>query len=100
MKGPPPKYPVDSHGNKICSICLKKKTVDAFPRARKNGIRGECCGGLGGRYGVVWDHNHGTGKFRGWLCDRCNRVLGLCGDNPVTLKLLAMYLEVHGYAST
>lgn len=41
---------------------------------------------------TVYDHNHKTGEFRGWLCNRCNRVLGLCADNPSLLAGLASYL--------
>lgn len=52
----------------------------------------EVCGTVG-RRGVVWDHNHETGQFRGWLCDRCNRVLGLAGDSIATLLALALYVE-------
>ncbi len=55
----------------------------------------ECCGNHGAeKRGIVFDHDHSTGLFRGWLCNRCNRVLGMCGDNPVLLRLLANYLEV------
>ncbi len=42
---------------------------------------------------IVWDHCHASGKFRGWICDRCNRVLGLVYDNQATLKKLARYLD-------
>lgn len=42
---------------------------------------------------VVWDHDHATGKFRGWLCDHCNKVLGLMKENPRLLRALADYLE-------
>lgn len=46
------------------------------------------------RVGVIrWDHCHQSGKFRGWLCARCNNTLGHCQDNPEILKALILYLE-------
>lgn len=48
-----------------------------------------------GYAGICFDHDHATGKPRGWLCDRCNKVLGLVKDDPALLRSLAGYLEVH-----
>jgi hypothetical protein len=48
---------------------------------------------------TVFDHDHRTGKFRGWLCSDCNKILGLAHDNPMVLRKLAIYLEVYGDAS-
>jgi hypothetical protein len=42
---------------------------------------------------IVFDHCHATGKFRGWICDRCNKVLGLVYDDVKLLKAMAKYLE-------
>jgi Recombination endonuclease VII len=39
------------------------------------------------------DHDHETGKFRGWLCDGCNRGLGLLQDSPILLRQAADYIE-------
>lgn len=39
------------------------------------------------------DHNHITGKNRGYLCGSCNRGIGLLGDDPTTIKRAAKYLE-------
>ena len=41
---------------------------------------------------TVWDHDHATGRFRGWLCDRCNRVLGSVKDSPALLIQMVAYL--------
>jgi hypothetical protein len=41
------------------------------------------------------DHDHKTGKVRGLLCDKCNKAVGLLGDNPKTLCRLVDYLESH-----
>ena len=41
----------------------------------------------------VCEHNHKTGKFRGWICDYCNTVIGRAGENPATLRRLADYIE-------
>jgi Recombination endonuclease VII len=45
---------------------------------------------------TVFDHCHLTGIFRGWICDRCNKVLGLVYDDPKLLKKMARYLEKGG----
>lgn len=75
----------------------KQPTIEALAgRPRPDAC--EVCGGTNyagnGRLGVktVFDHDHQTGKFRGWLCDACNTALGLLKDNPDTLRKLADYL--------
>lgn len=40
------------------------------------------------------DHCHLTGRFRGWLCDRCNRGLGYFRDNPTLLEKSIEYLKI------
>jgi hypothetical protein len=44
--------------------------------------------------GIVFDHCHASGRFRGWLCDRCNKTLGLVKDDVGLLMKLANYLEI------
>lgn len=53
----------------------------------------ELCGRSGGAKALHLDHDHATGKFRGWLCVRCNMALGLLRDSPQLLRDLADYLE-------
>jgi Recombination endonuclease VII len=70
-------------------------------RAGREPVRCEACGGDFNRQDHqirmtgkgVFDHDHGTGQFRGWLCGSCNASLGLAGDNPAILRALADYLE-------
>lgn len=40
-----------------------------------------------------WDHDHVTGKFRGWLCGHCNKALGLVQDSSSRLESLIQYLH-------
>ncbi len=42
---------------------------------------------------TVFDHCHTKGHFRGWICDRCNKTLGLVYDDIDLLKKLISYLE-------
>lgn len=46
-----------------------------------------------GRRGWTLDHNHKTKKFRGILCDRCNKLLGFAGDSSAVLNQAILYLE-------
>tara|TARA_B100000780_G_C20762006_1_gene302667 strand:- start:30 stop:473 length:444 start_codon:yes stop_codon:yes gene_type:complete len=39
------------------------------------------------------DHDHKTGKVRGWVCTYCNNMLARSRDNPETLINGAKYLK-------
>ena len=39
------------------------------------------------------DHDHKTNNVRGLLCGNCNRLLGLCDENPVILLKAIHYLK-------
>lgn len=49
-------------------------------------------GGKAGAYFVV-DHNHETGAVRGLLCNRCNRAIGMFGEDPSVLDSAIAYLR-------
>ena len=42
---------------------------------------------------TVMDHDHCTGKFRGWICASCNRGLGLLGDTESRIADTLRYLR-------
>ena len=67
-----------------CILC--ERTGDELMNTGAfNGNRGPWC----------LDHNHQTGKFRGWICQHCNNGLGGFRDNINTLKNAIKYLECH-----
>ena len=39
------------------------------------------------------DHCHITGKFRGWLCGKCNMGIGALGDSIQGLQRAIEYLK-------
>lgn len=43
---------------------------------------------------VSIDHDHTTGKFRGLLCNSCNKGLGLFKDNLSLLEAAVRYLKL------
>ena len=45
--------------------------------------------------GIFFDHDHRTGKARGWLCGRCNKVLGLVKDDQALLTAMISYLRMY-----
>ena len=42
---------------------------------------------------LVFDHDHETLAHRGWLCDNCNRSIGMLGDTIESLERAIRYLK-------
>ncbi len=55
-----------------CAICRKPET-----RGRRLSL----------------DHDHETGELRGFLCSRCNLLIGNAKDDPVVLERAAVYVR-------
>lgn len=64
-----------------CALCLSKTPQSGNRKYSKRA-----------REAFDVDHCHKTGRVRGLLCTRCNRLVGLAGDNPQTALRLAAYL--------
>ena len=52
----------------------------------------ECCGMSPKKKSLALDHDHKTGKFRGWLCSECNFGIGKLGDSLDGLERARLYL--------
>lgn len=53
----------------------------------------ELCGSPPGpKRRINYDHCHESGEFRGWICTRCNFVLGFAKDDAALLRKMADYL--------
>ena len=67
------------HGYAAC-IATVKQLIEAFT--------GNClhCERSESDFKLYVDHNHETGEFRGWVCNRCNTMLGRFKDNVAELK--------------
>lgn len=76
-----------------------KDEVAARRKARKEAManhpKPEACEVCGGGGKICYDHCHASGRFRGWLCTKCNVALGMAQDSPDILRKLANYLEGH-----
>ena len=73
---------------------------DTIPYRRKHSLilepeKCEICGKRDTKKKLCYDHNHETGKFRGWLCMRCNTTLGLVEENTEILSALIRYINKH-----
>lgn len=111
--------PYKTSETKECSKCHEKKSVKEFSRSTGtiDGLQSRCrkcaseawqrckygeviqptdvcaiCGQGAQDRRLVNDHDHGTGKRRGVLCDRCNCGIGFLND-PEILRKAAEYLE-------
>jgi hypothetical protein len=69
----------------LCELCYQK------PKKARRTVRSTLYPGK-----LVFDHCHQTEKFRGWLCDRCNRVLGSVKDQTWLLHAMILYIQNGG----
>jgi hypothetical protein len=80
-----------------CGLVISRISKGVHPadadRVCPDGQRCEICDGDGGNRGLFFDHDHATGRFRGWLCHHCNAAIGHLGDDPARLRSAAAYVE-------
>ena len=77
-----------------CKDCRRSSTIilnDLKKNAPPKPKNCECCGKEAET--LCLDHCHQTLKFRGWLCELCNRGIGQLGDNIEGLKRAIEYLN-------
>ena len=69
--------------NHRCEVCGKSST-ELRPRLNRHGVELNC-----------WflDHDHESGRFRGYLCMNCNLGLGKFMDDPEILANAIKYLS-------
>ena len=53
----------------------------------------DCCQICGSTENLCYDHDHTTMKFRGVLCKKCNKGLGLLGDNKEGILRALEYIS-------
>ena len=66
--------------NHVCAICGQPETEFNMGTPRRLAV----------------DHDHKTGCYRGLLCGKCNKGIGLFKDNVAILKQAIQYLEKDG----
>jgi hypothetical protein len=66
---------------------LRKAKIDA----KEKPSHCECCGKE--TTILILDHDHTTGKFRGWICRNCNQGIGKLGDDLKGLQKAVKYLQ-------
>ena len=88
-----------------CKSCDRKNSritkflKEQHPKPSKNHICPICKideqGILDKGYKIKWclDHDHKTGKFRGYLCDNCNTAISKLKDSITILENAIKYLK-------
>lgn len=91
-----------SPGTAWCNPCMwlqqrRRKAVDYDAElAAQSGGCAICGKPPTTRKRLCLDHDHHTDRFRGLLCDRCNRLLGQAGESIPLLCRVISYLEKPG----
>jgi len=89
----------------MCRACKRRASSDAYWRrtygmskaavAEMRREQGDRCAICRDPSPEHLDHDHGTGRVRELLCQRCNFGLGLYRDDPALLRAAAEYVERH-----
>ena len=86
---------------KLRSICItcdneNRSVINKIkrdPNTPKPGPNCDCCGQPFGESKPSLDHDHKTGKFRGWLHTNCNLSIGNLGDDVEGVQKALDYLK-------
>ena len=82
------------YGNQ-CKSCMSEmgKLVNTLKKLHPKPKDGKCqaCGDI--PEVLCLDHDHATGKFRGYVCEGCNHSMGKSNDDPEKLIRQAEYLR-------
>ena len=72
-----------------------RKALEAILERQGNqcALCGEAWKGWNSTIRLHIDHDHTTGRVRGFLCGDCNTALGRFGDDPARLRKAIAYLE-------
>ena len=78
---------------KECEKAYSKGRLQAHKNAPPKSKSCDLCG-IEGRK-LVMDHNHETNKFRGWICQNCNKGIGGLNDDIKMLYKAIDYLKAN-----
>ncbi len=94
LKGRQPKNQVNWSGKN--HPCWKGGSVSYRINELKKQVKipkPEICDICGRKGRICFDHDHKENKFRGWICMKCNVILGMVEDNINTLELIIDYIK-------
>ena len=65
-------------------------TIEEYDKCMETSDSCQICGSTDK---LVYDHDHDTMKFRGVLCNKCNRGIGILGDTIEDIAKVLDYLN-------
>ena len=86
----------------ICPICYSKEWRKLHDSSRQRleiqeslacRPKPKICEICGRKGTIHFDHDHKSGKFRGWICYRCNSIIGLAKDDYKILYKILKYIK-------
>jgi hypothetical protein len=91
-------FKTDKRGTRNVCIQCRNYHLNVASRGRKRWLKEgkliplncQCCNKQTDK--LVYDHDHATLEFRGWICQQCNQGLGLLGDTIESIENVKNYL--------